>query len=129
MNQDKNKNLFLISLVFFLIVCVMLYFSRRVIAPFIIAFALAAILIVIGARGIESSSGLRTFLHSIIQRPRQMMSSEGELSLIVANWMVVGGILFYIIWSTINTTWVDPGVYSVSIVVIASGLGIEAMYE
>ena len=57
------------------------------------------------------------------------MSSEGELSLIVANWMVVGGILFYIIWSTINTTWVDPGVYSVSIVVIASGLGIEAMYE
>jgi hypothetical protein len=58
-----------------------------------------------------------------------MMSSKGELSLIVANWMVVGGIVFYVIWSTINTTWVDPGVYSVSIVAIASGLGIEAMHE
>jgi hypothetical protein len=58
-----------------------------------------------------------------------MVGSEGELSLIVANWLVVGGILFYVIWSTINTTWVDPGVYSVSIVMICSGLGIEAMHE
>ncbi|DAC68796.1 MAG TPA: hypothetical protein D7I12_05300 [Candidatus Poseidoniales archaeon] len=95
----------------------------------VVALALAGILIVIGARGIESSSGLRAFLYSIIQRPRQMMSSEGDLSLIVANWMVVGGIVFYVIWSTINTTWVDPGVYSVSIVMIASGLGIEAIHE
>ena len=58
-----------------------------------------------------------------------MMNSDGELSLIVANWMVVGGILFYVIWSSINTTWVDPGVYSVSIVMIAGGLGIEAISE
>ena len=95
----------------------------------VLALVAATILIVIGARGIESSSGLRTFLYSLIQRPRKMMKSDGELSLIVANWMVVGGILFYIIWSTINTTWVDPGVYSVSIVMIASGLAIEAISE
>ena len=95
----------------------------------VLALVAATILIVIGARGIESSSGLRTFLYSLIQRPRKMMKSDGELSLIVANWMVVGGILFYIIWSSINTTWVDPGVYSVSIVMIASGLGIEAISE
>ena len=95
----------------------------------VVALTLAAILIAIGARGIESSSGLRAFLYSIIMRPRQMMSSEGDLSLIVANWMVVGGIVFYVFWSAINTTWVDPGVYSVSIVMIASGLGIEAINE
>lgn len=95
----------------------------------VLALVAATILIVIGARGIESSSGLRTFLHSLIQRPRKMMNSDGELSLIVANWMVVGGILFYVIWSSINTTWVDPGVYSVSIVMIAGGLGIEAISE
>jgi len=95
----------------------------------VVALLLATILIVVGGRGIESSSGLRAFLYSIAQRPRQMVGSEGELSLIVANWLVVGGILFYVIWSTINTTWVDPGVYSVSIVMICSGLGIEAMHE
>lgn len=41
MNQEKNKNLFWISLVLFLVFCVLLYFSRRVIAPFFIAFAVA----------------------------------------------------------------------------------------
>ncbi|MBC8284181.1 MAG: AI-2E family transporter [Nitrospinae bacterium] len=41
MNQDKNKNLFLISLVLLAVICILLYFSRRVVAPFFIAFALA----------------------------------------------------------------------------------------
>ena len=41
MNQEKNKNLFYISLVVVVVVCVALYFSRRVVAPFFIAFALA----------------------------------------------------------------------------------------
>ncbi len=44
MNQDKNKNLFLISVVLFFVACLLLYFSRRVIAPFLIAFALAYLL-------------------------------------------------------------------------------------
>ena len=43
--------------------------------------------------------------------------------------MIVGGFLFYLIWSIINTTWVDPGIYSVCIVLIAGGLGIEALRE
>ncbi len=41
MNQEKNKNLFYISFVVVVGVCVVLYFSRRVVAPFFIAFALA----------------------------------------------------------------------------------------
>jgi predicted PurR-regulated permease PerM len=44
MSQEKNKNLFLISLILFLVVCVLVYFSRRVLAPFMIAFALAYLL-------------------------------------------------------------------------------------
>ena len=39
--MDRNKNLFLISVIIFLFVCILLYFSRRVVAPFFIAFALA----------------------------------------------------------------------------------------
>ena len=41
MSQEKNKNLLLISFAVTLGVCVALYFSRRVVAPFFIAFALA----------------------------------------------------------------------------------------
>ena len=41
MNQVKNKNSILIALFFFFLLFVIFYFSRRVIAPFLIAFALA----------------------------------------------------------------------------------------
>lgn len=44
MSQEKNKNLFLISVILFFVACLLLYFSRRVIAPFLIAFALAYLL-------------------------------------------------------------------------------------
>ena len=44
MNEEKNKNLFLISLSVIIVVCFFLYFSRRVVSPFFIAFALAYLL-------------------------------------------------------------------------------------
>lgn len=44
MNPEKNKNLLLISFAVTLGICVVLYFSRRVVAPFFIAFALAYLL-------------------------------------------------------------------------------------
>ena len=44
MDQEKNKNLVLISLSLGIIICVLLYFSRRVIAPFFISFALSYLL-------------------------------------------------------------------------------------
>ena len=44
MNQENNKNLFFISFAVILGVCVVLYFSRRVVDPYFIAFALAYLL-------------------------------------------------------------------------------------
>ena len=44
MNQENNKNLFFISFAVIMAACVALYFSRRVVAPFFIAFALAYLL-------------------------------------------------------------------------------------
>ncbi|MBT5471525.1 MAG: AI-2E family transporter [Nitrospina sp.] len=44
MDQERNKNSLLISLVLIFLVCLFLYYSRRVIAPFLIAFALAYLL-------------------------------------------------------------------------------------
>ena len=58
-----------------------------------------------------------------------MMDTSKSPLEILSNWMIVGGFLFYLIWSIINTTWVDPGIYSVCIVLIVGGLGIEALRE
>jgi sporulation integral membrane protein YtvI len=44
MSQENNKNLFYVTFAVFLGTCVVLYFSRRVVAPFFIAFALAYLL-------------------------------------------------------------------------------------
>ncbi len=44
MNQGKNNNLFLVSFTVIFGVCVVMYFSRRVVAPFFIALALAYLL-------------------------------------------------------------------------------------
>jgi ABC-type uncharacterized transport system permease subunit len=39
------------------------------------------------------------------------------------------GVTFYLYWSAVNTTWVDPGVYAVMIVFVAFGFGIHAMAD
>ena len=44
---------------------------------------------------------------------------------IIANWLVVIGISFYLIWSIQNDTWVDPGVYSVMISMVAFGIALN----
>ena len=43
----------------------------------------------------------------------------------ISSWLVIIGILFYIVWSIKHTTWVDPGVYSVMISFVAFGLALN----
>ena len=49
----------------------------------------------------------------------------GGMVRIVASWMVLIGLAFYTIWSLMNTTWVDPGVYSVMIALVSLGIGLH----
>lgn len=44
---------------------------------------------------------------------------------IVSSWLTVIGIVFYIVWSIQNDTWVDPGVYSVMIAMVAFGIALN----
>ena len=43
----------------------------------------------------------------------------------MSSWLVGIGILFYIVWSIQNNTWVDPGVYSVMISLVAFGFALN----
>ena len=50
---------------------------------------------------------------------------------IISSWLVMVGVLFYITWSIQYGGWVDPGVYSVMISMVAFGvaLGIDSKVE
>ena len=56
-----------------------------------------------------------------------LLSLSGGVSRLLASWMILVGVTFYIVWSALNTTWVDPGVYSVTIALVASGLGLHVL--
>ena len=44
---------------------------------------------------------------------------------IISSWLTVIGVAFYIIWSMQNDTWVDPGVYSIMIAMVAFGIALN----
>ncbi|MBR79777.1 MAG: hypothetical protein CMA88_03215 [Euryarchaeota archaeon] len=54
-----------------------------------------------------------------------VFSTEEGVARTIASWMILSGSLYYLIWSSSNTTWVDPGVYSVMIALISLGVGIH----
>ncbi len=49
----------------------------------------------------------------------------GNSKEIFSNLLVLFGVIFYIIWSIQNNTWVDPGVYSVMISMVAFGVALN----
>ena len=83
---------------------------------------LGLVLFILGLRNIdvanwiENNKGMDMF-NSLIK------GNNGKE--IIANWLVVIGISFYLIWSIQNDTWVDPGVYSVMISMVAFGIALN----
>ena len=39
--------------------------------------------------------------------------------------MIVSGTAYYLLWSSLESTWVDPGVYSVMISLVMVGVGLN----
>ncbi|MDP6856901.1 MAG: hypothetical protein QGH13_05160 [Candidatus Thalassarchaeaceae archaeon] len=46
--------------------------------------------------------------------------SDG-LNVTIGTWLLISGVIFYFAWSIANNTWVDPGIYAVSIPLIGFG--------
>ncbi len=44
-----------------------------------------------------------------------------------ADWLIVGGAMFYLAWSVQNNTWVDPGVFAVSVAPFTFGVGLNLL--
>jgi hypothetical protein len=69
------------------------------------------------------ASGLPTCVMSCL------LSFDGSFRKLGASWLVAIGVIFYIVWSISESTWVDPGVYSVAAVLISFGVGIGVLAE
>lgn len=51
-----------------------------------------------------------------------MNAEEGGWSLILGTWAMLASIVFYFYWGIMHLAWIDPGVYSISIALMAAGL-------
>ncbi len=47
---------------------------------------------------------------------------NGGWSLLLGTWSLLAGALFYVYWGLMHLSWIDPGVYSITIVLMAVGL-------
>jgi len=69
------------------------------------------------------ASGLPTCVMSCL------LSFDGDFRKLGASWLVAIGVIFYVVWSISESTWVDPGVYSVAVVLVSFGVGIGILAE
>ena len=58
-----------------------------------------------------------------------LISSDGGLTRTLASWSVLIGLSFYISWSSMNNTWVDPGVYSIMIGMVSVGFALHVLQD
>jgi hypothetical protein len=56
-----------------------------------------------------------------------LSSTENGIRKTLADWMIVVGVLFYLAWSIQNNTWVDPGVFAVSVAPFSFGIGLNLL--
>ena len=54
-----------------------------------------------------------------------LFSIENGLGRTFSSWMIISGVAYYLVWSSMESTWVDPGVYSVMISLIMAGVGLN----
>ena len=58
-----------------------------------------------------------------------LFSPDEGFNRTIASWFITFGVGFYLYWSLMNTTWVDPGVYAVMIVMVSFGFAIHTMAD
>jgi len=76
-----------------------------------------------------SEDGVVGWIGGLTQDPllTSLLSTESGITRTLASWMILAGASFYLVWSALNTTWVDPGVYSVMIAFVSFGVGLHLL--
>ena len=103
--------------------------GTQVVASDFIFIALCAGLAGLGIRTfLADESGIAGWLKAILVNdtwPALVDPDSGGWSKLLGAWSLLLGIVFYFYYGVVNTGWIDIGVYSVSISMIALGLGLQ----
>ena len=89
-----------------------------------------ALLVSLGLRSINQmkEGGLATFLQSLVINDTwpALVGGEGGMMRAIGAWCLLLGFGFYITYSAYYNAWIDLGVYSVSITLVAFGFALNA---
>ncbi|MGB1955428.1 MAG: hypothetical protein ACPHUK_07495 [Candidatus Poseidoniaceae archaeon] len=92
--------------------------------------AFCALLVGLGLKSINETNegGVATFFQSMIINDTwpALVGSEGGMMRAAGAWCLLLGFGFYIVYSVLYEAWIDLGVYSVSITLVAFGFALNA---
>ena len=90
-------------------------------------------ILALGMMGLGRSveGGFKTWAKQLPSSPifSSLLSTSDGSNRTIGSWLILLGAMFYIIWSSLYSTWVDPGVYSVMIALVAIGFGLHAVED
>ena len=104
----------------------------KVVADDIVFGLIGVVLLGLGAWGMGKAveGGFSAWVSGI---PKGVIASSlfspEDFNRTIASWFIAFGVGFYLYWSLMNTTWVDPGVYAVMIVMVSFGFAIHMMAD
>jgi high-affinity Fe2+/Pb2+ permease len=78
----------------------------------------------------SQEDGVAGFFSSMVKNDLWVSIASTEVGgwyLTGAAWCILSGIVFYTYWGISYMAWVDPGVYVVTIALIASGMGMKRL--
>ena len=104
-----------------------------VVADDIVFGLIGVVLLGLGAMGMGKAveGGFSAWVSSIPKGviASSLFSPDEGFNRTIASWFIAFGVGFYLYWSLMNTTWVDPGVYAVMIVMVSFGFAIHTMAD
>ncbi len=95
-----------------------------------IAFGiLGVVLVAVGHLGMNKAveGGTISAIKGLPNCMSGLFSGEHGIRKTVADWMIVFAIIFYLAWSAQYNTWVDPGVFAVSVIPFMFGFGLNML--
>ncbi|MDA8623520.1 hypothetical protein N9L38_04535 [Candidatus Poseidoniales archaeon] len=88
------------------------------------------VLVALGLKSINESNegGVASFLQSMVINDTwpALVGGEGGMMRAIGAWCLLLGFGFYIAFSVMNQTWIDLGVYSVSVTLVAFGFALNS---
>ena len=78
----------------------------------------------LGARNLIGDGDVVEWFKNMVTNDwyNDLLDSEGGWSLVLGTWSMLSSIVFYFYWGIMHMAWIDPGVYSIAIALMASGI-------